>query len=263
MAISAEDLLATSEVEKAFAELANTVRQEPSVARHRIFLFQLQCIRGKWGSALSQLKVLLELDDAYEMLVKTYAAVIACEQMRERVFAGELSPHVLGEPSEWIALLAHGVGQLGRKADDAGIRSIDEAYELAEATSGTIDGNRFEWIADGDMRIGPVFELFVDGKYYWVQSDRICSIEFEPISDLRDKVWRSAKIQWSNGGDSYGFMPSRYPHHSEPSSERELLGAVTQWHPLTDDFFIGKGQKVLCTDSAEYSVLDVSLINFD
>ena len=31
-----------------------------------------------------------------------------------------------------------------------------------------IDGKAFAWMADADMRLGPVLEAVINGRYYWV-----------------------------------------------------------------------------------------------
>ena len=76
---------------------------------------------------------------------------------------------------------------------------------------GSIDGTAFEWIADADPRLGPMLEAMVDGKYYWVPFHRLRTLEIEPPADLRDKVWMPAHFVWANGGEAFGFMPTRYP----------------------------------------------------
>jgi protein involved in temperature-dependent protein secretion len=37
-------------------------------------------------------------------------------------------------------------------------------------------GNLFAWLADADVRLGPVLEAIVDGKYYWIPFGNLSAI---------------------------------------------------------------------------------------
>src|SRR5215470_8672345 len=62
LADAAESSLKNGDVAAALAHLQEQVREQPSNAKLRIFLFQLLCVRGEWERALNQLKVATELD---------------------------------------------------------------------------------------------------------------------------------------------------------------------------------------------------------
>src|SRR5947209_827936 len=168
----AEQSLREGRVEQALTELQEQVRKAPDNAEYRVFLFQLLCVLGDWDRARAQLKVLGELSVGSLPLVHVYGAAITCELLRREVFAGARTPLVLGEPLPWVALLfqALSVAAQGRAAEATALRS--EAREKASAVPGTIDGQAFEWIADGDSRLGPVCEAIVDGRSYWVPFER-------------------------------------------------------------------------------------------
>ncbi len=85
---------------------------------------------------------------------------------------------------------------------------------------GTLDGRPFEWIADADPRLGPVFEAVVDGAYHWVPMTRVSRLALEPPADLRDQVWMPAEFTWTNGGRTVGFIPTRYPGSAGAASRR-------------------------------------------
>ena len=86
-----------------------------------------------------------------------------------------------------------------------------QAFELAPAISGSIDGVAFEWLADADSRLGPVLEVIFNGRYYWIPFQQIQYIELEAPVDLRDVVWMPAQFTWVNGGTASGLIPTRYP----------------------------------------------------
>ena len=74
------------------------------------------------------------------------------------VFAGQRVPLVFGEPERWIALAFEAVKAVAKGDYGAASALRDEAYEEAPTTAGSINGERFEWIADADSRIGPFLE---------------------------------------------------------------------------------------------------------
>jgi protein involved in temperature-dependent protein secretion len=53
------------------------------------------------------------------------------------------------------------------------------AFELAPSTAGTIDSAPFEWIADADMRLGPVCEAIINGRYYWLPFSHLSRVDIE------------------------------------------------------------------------------------
>jgi type VI secretion system protein ImpE len=190
--------------------LQEQIRREPARSDLRVFLFQLLAVLGQWERALTQLDVAAELDPAALAMAQMYREAIRCEVLRADVFAGRKVPLVFGEPEQWLALLIESL----LKADAAPAQSQElraQAFEAAPTSSGTLDGAPFEWIADADMRLGPVCEAVMNGRYYWVPFSRLTAITLEPPADLRDVVWMPAHFQFANGGESVGVIPTRYP----------------------------------------------------
>jgi type VI secretion system protein ImpE len=122
-------------------------------------------------------------------------------------------------------------------------------------TSGTVDDQPFDWIADADSRLGPMLEAIINGNYYWVPFHRIQRIQLEAPEDLRDLVWTPAQFTWANGGQSVGLIPTRYVG-SETSEDSQIrMSRKTEWSDMGDDEFFGLGQRILATDGHEYSLL--------
>ena len=251
----ARELLLTAGPRAALEQLKKDVRKAPRDPRLRTFLFQLFCVFAEWDRALTQLTVVAELDPVALQMAQAYRAAIRCEVLRERVFSGVRSPTVLGDPAPWISLLieANRVLATGAAAQAAALR--DQAFEDAPAVGGKLDGKDFEWIADADQRLGPVLEAIVDGKYYWVPFGRLKSVDIEKPADLRDQVWMPAHFTWSTGGETVGFIPTRYPG-SAVESEELAMSRRTEWRE-TGDWYIGLGQRILTTDADEVPLMDL------
>jgi len=74
-----------------------------------------------------------------------------------------------------------------------------------------MDGKPFEWIADGDSRLGPLLEVILEGRYVWVPFCRIKRVNIERPADLRDLVWAPAQFVWTNGGEASATFPVVIP----------------------------------------------------
>jgi type VI secretion system protein ImpE len=137
------------------------------------------------------------------------------------------------------------------------------AFEAAAAVPGRVNGTAFEWIADADVRLGPVCEAIVNGKYYWIPFERLTRIEVEAPTDLRDLIWAPAKLTFQNGGEQVAFLPARYPG-SEVSQDDDIrLSCKTEWRDLGSDTHVGMGQRMLATDSGETAILEARLIELN
>jgi type VI secretion system protein ImpE len=261
--MNAAEALREGNLEQALALLQDQVRGNPSEAKHRTFLFQLLALLGQWDRALKQLRVAGELDAGTLAMVQTYREALQCEVFRAEVFAGKRTPLIFGEPKPWIALLLEAQRLLadGALSQAAGVRA--KALEQAPTTAGDIDGSAFQWITDGDSRLGPMLELIINTRYYWVPYDRIREIRFEPPEDLRDLIWMPAQMTWANGGQTVALIPSRYPG-SEQSDDSDIVRArKTAWQEPIADTFIGSGQRMLFTDQGEFALFDIRVLTLD
>jgi type VI secretion system protein ImpE len=256
----AEQAIRNGDPETALRTLQDQVRHNPSDAKLRVFLFQLLCVAGQWERALTQLNVASELDASTLAMAQMYREALQCESLRAEVFAGKRSPVIFGEPPDWMALLIESllVRNTERSAESASLR--DRAFEAAPQTAGSIDGQPFEWIADADMRLGPVCEAIVNGRYYWVPFDRLSRIDLEAPTDLRDVVWMPAHFQFTNGGEVVGLIPTRYPESESSEDPQVRLARKTAWREEAPDVFTGLGQRVLATDAGEHAIMDLRKI---
>jgi len=244
----------------ALSQLQEQVRERPSDASLRIFLFQLLCVLGQWERALNQLEVASNLDPGALAMAQMYGEAIRCEAVRAEVFAGRKSPLIFGQPDQWLALLIESRLVAGRgeaaRAEDLRLRAFDDA----PGSAGDIDGRPFEWIADADSRLGPVLEAVINGRYYWVPFARLRRITIEAPSDLRDVVWMPAHFEFENGGDSVALIPTRYPGSATSGDGAIALARKTVWDEAAPAAHHGLGQRVFATDSEEVPVMEVRAI---
>jgi len=260
LADAAEFSLKSGDPAAALTHLQAQVRAKPDEPKLRIFLFQLLCVLGQWERALNQLSVAAGLDAGALAMAQTYGDAVRCEAIRDDVFDGKRSPMIFGQPDEWLALLIESLLVAGR-GDAARSQELRAAaFEQAPASTGTVDGRPFTWIADADSRLGPVVEAVINGRYYCVPFSRLTGIQIEAPADLRDLVWMPAHLFFENGGESVAFIPTRYPgsEHSEDGMIR--LARKTVWEELGPDAHRGLGQRVLATDAEDTPLMDIRSI---
>ena len=260
--MTAEEHLRQGQLPECLATLQGQVRQQPAEPKHRVFLFQLLAVLGQWERALTQVNVAGEMDPKCAVLAQMYAPALQSEALRAEVFAGRRTPLVFGEPEPWIGSMiqANQLSATGKHAAAQELRS--QALEQAPATSGTIDGKPFSWIADADGRLGPMLELILNGKYYWVPFNRIAALELDAPTDLRDVVWLPAQLQWTNGGQAVALVPARYPGSEASDDSAIRLGRKTEWISHEGDVEFGLGQRLWATDESDHDILGTRSLKF-
>ena len=269
-------------------KLQQEVRDHPAEPKYRIFLFQLLAVLGQWERALTQLNVLRDMSKESLSLAQAYQETLHCEALRAEVFAGKRLPLLFGEPESWMApiLQALQMDASGSHAEAATLRQqgLDDAptssgrltlhprpSDAGNASDGAAVGqdeapvaieHDFQWIADADSRIGPFIEAIINGKYYWIPFRHIANIGLEQVSDLRDLVWLPARFLFNNGGETVGFVPTRYSG-SEASSDNLLrMAKTTNWKQVSDESYWGMGLRVLTTDVDDFALTQIARIEF-
>jgi len=260
------EMLQAADPAGALQALTDEIRARPADAKLRVFMAQLLCVLGQWERAINQLTVAAEMDALAVPMKQVYGDAIRCESLRADVFAGRRTPMIFGEPDPWLALLIesllrHGAGEADM-AEDLRVH----AFDAAPASPGTIDGEAFQWLADADMRLGPVLEAFVNGRYYWVPFARLAQVRLEPPEDLRDMVWLPAHLVFENGGETLALIPSRYEGSEHAADGAVQLARKTEWRALRPDVWAGLGQRMWSSDigdeGSEHPMLQVRAIDF-
>lgn len=258
-----ESLLAAGDPAGALKALQQQVRARPADPKLRVFLFQLLCVLDQWQRAHDQLKVCGELDAGTLAMVNTYSAALQCEAVREAVFAGRNLPHVFGPPTAWVALLAQALQLEAQGHAEQAVQLRQQAFDLAPASPGQIDGQAFAWLADADSRLGPVLEVVINGRYGWLPWVHVRRVDVEPVEDLRDLVWTPVHIEFINGGETVALVPTRYAGSGATGEATLQLSRRTEWLPLAGEHFRGLGQRTLTTDAGDFSLLQVRQIVLD
>lgn len=257
-----EQYLQQGNLQASLDSIQDKIRSDASNVDFRIFLFQLLVVQGSWTRAEKQLDVIAKLDDGALAMVHAYRAAIQCELMREDVFSARAEPVFMGQPQEWQALMVQALKLTVEGKDNAAQELRSEALAIAPTLAGDLNGDSFEWLADADSRIGPMLEVYVEGRYMWVPFTNILRIEIEKPEDLRDMVWLPAHIQWQTEGESFVLIPTRYPF-SATQDDSLALSRKTEWLQKGNDTYTGYGQRLLVSDLNDYPIMDVRELKFE
>jgi type VI secretion system protein ImpE len=280
---AAQQALRDGDPKAALDALQQQVRGDASNPKLRIFLFQLLAVTGQWPRALTQLQLCGELDHGALAMVQTYREAIQCEALRDAVFAGKATPHVMGKPQPWIAKMIQALAA-DAQGDGAGAHTLrSQAMDEAPARPGTIvvigsssvaspsvraeaskprETKAFEWIADADSRLGPILEVIINGRYGWLPIDGIAKLTIEAPSDLRDMVWLPASLEFPNGGGTVALLPALYAGTAASGDGALQLGRRTDWLDIGHGQYRGLGQKLLATDGDEIGLFDARELSF-
>ncbi|WP_049631889.1 type VI secretion system accessory protein TagJ [Cellvibrio sp. pealriver] len=241
-------------------DLQSLIRKNPGRCEYRIHIAQLLMVTGEWQKALQQLQTAAQLDKKAVAMAQTYRALIQAEIQREHVFQGKVEPQFFTTPDDWQILLAEALIARSHQQIDASEKFQQQAYADAPALTFSINENEVEWLADGDSRLGPVCEVFINGNYYWLPFNQIQQMNIDHPQDLRDLVWIPATITLTDFSRHFGFLPSRYVGSYQHDNDQLSLANLTQWQALSEHCWSGVGQKMLITDQIEYPLLSVRTI---
>ena len=261
---TAEAAVRANDPKAALAALTTAVKASPASPKLRIFMAQLLCVLGQWERAHTQLNVVAEMDKLAIPMRETVGHAIRCELLRAEVFAGKRTPVVFGQPEAWVAQLIESLKQQALGDTELAADLATKAFDAAPTSAGTLDGQRFEWLADADSRLGPVLEVCLNGHYTWVPFQHLAKIHFDAPEDLRDCVWMPAQLSFTNGGNSVALVPTRYPGSEKSDDGLICLARKTEWLPAPgEDRYFGLGQRVLTSDAGDHDLMAVREIVFD
>ena len=155
--MSPRELFQAGKLDEAIEALGAEVRDNPTDARRRTFLFELLCFKGDYDRAEKHLNILSDASPDSKVGAMLYYSALHAERLRRDLFERKEYP------------------------------------VLTDATprGGTLNGEPFEVLEDADPRGGPRLELFAAGAYLWIPLAHIESIEMEPPKRLREDPGRS------------------------------------------------------------------------
>jgi len=172
-------------------------------------------------------------------------------------------PEFLGEPTPVLRsiLAAHVALRAGDTQEAA--RRAAEAEELRPHVAGLAAGAPFDDFRDADdLHAGFLEVLTTTGKYFWIPTERVASIEFHPPRRARDLAWRRASISVTGGPDGDVYLPAIYDTNKPDISDEFLLGRATDWIGPEEGPMVGIGQRVFLMGEDATGIMDLTALRF-
>jgi type VI secretion system protein ImpE len=224
--MQARQLFQNGRLDEAIEALGAEVRDNPTDAQRRAFLFELLCFAGQFDRAEKQLSVLGRGNRDAEMGALLYHAALHAERLRNEMFEKQNFPQ-----------------------------------STAKVVGGTLNGTPFSTITDADPRIGARLELFAAGQYVWLPFEHIAVVRTEAPKRLRDLLWAPAIVRPNESftGLELGevLLPVIAPETWREASPEVRLGRVTEWREIEDGDQVPVGQKMLLVDDVEFPILEL------
>ena len=229
--MNSRELYQAGKLDEAVQALGSELRNDPTDTKRRTFLFELLCFTGEYDRAEKQLDILADAGKEAAMGTLLYRSALQAARTRRDMFEKKTFP-------------------LGAGSTAAG---------------GTLNGQAFESIEDGDPRVGAHLEVFAAGAYLWLPFEHIASVRMEPPKRLRDTIWIPAILQ--TGPKCKGLdlgevlLPALTPLVSKHPRNSVRLGRETVWEEA-DGETVPAGQKLLLVDGEEIPILEVRNLLF-
>lgn len=257
------------------------IRASPQDAGLRLALCHFLALRGEWQAAEDQLKLATQLDAAFTPASATCSMALAGEKHRTEFWAGGRAPAIISGNADWVEQLIAAAALPTELAEEAATLR-EAARQATPAFSGTlsrvdrsdsravppldderVERSDFDWLCDGDVRIGAMLELFTPRGYAWLPLTEVRRIRFSRPQHLVDLLWAPAEIELHTGGSLNGLVPARYPGKLDRLDDETALGRRTDWLPLAGEAqYAGVGQRMLISEAGDHSLLDIRLVEF-
>ena len=261
--MTAYELYQQARLDAAIDAATQRVKSAPSAVDARLLLCDLLCFDYQFERAEGQLDVLVEQDAKLTPGTALYRHLIRAETVRRDVFQSGRSPEFLSDTPERLKLHLAALAALrqgeGRQASDL-LRQADAARS---GVRGRCDGVSFDDFRDLDDVTSAFLEvLTVNGKYYWVEWERIERLEFRPPQYLRDLLWRPAQMVIRGGPEALVFIPVLYVGTHRSGDREARVGRKTEWIGTGDGIMRGVGQRMLLVGDEDKAILSLGEIAF-
>ncbi len=235
--MTAKELFQAGQLDEAVQALNAEVRNNPTDARRRTFLFELLAFAGEYDRAEKHLDVLAQSTKEADMGALLYRAALHAERTRHDLFNKKEYPKASVEGG------------------------------VAHSLKGSVNGQAFEEIVDADPRIGPRLEVYAAGSYLWIPLQHVASVEIPEPHRLRDLLWTPALVRTgpSFKGVEMGevLLPVLYPFSWRHGDGAVRLGRSTEWQAQEEGEPIPIGQKMFLVDGEEFPLLEVRKLEFE
>lgn len=253
--MSPRDALEDGRLEEAVAIQSAIVESDPGDSAALLFLAELLTLAGRVADAREQFVRIRSDSNEWRAARRVFLQLLQSIRRRGRrpMMLGDTIPEHVRR--RWKIVLAHGAGNTRAAAGQ-----MDRADMISPTMNGHVDGREFDGLRDADDRFASVLELFVGGRYCWLQFECITRITLSPATTLLDVAYRPAQIRTTVKNELNVLLPLLYPD-SHTADGDFAMGRDTDWADA-GGLAVGVGAKVMLAGDEELRLGDCRQFEF-
>ncbi|NLS07992.1 tetratricopeptide repeat protein [Rhizobium sp. P32RR-XVIII] len=265
MLTKAGDLFRQGDLAAAIDAANAAVRDAPADSGARVLLAELLLFVGNYERADSVLDAGATIDPSASLVISEFRQLLRGEMARRQVTSEGRMPEFLGQPTATQTHLLKAVVMLRNGDADSAAEAVRAAEEERPVVAGRRDGTEFADFRDADDLSTGNFEILsATGKYFWIPTERVESIEFHPPKRPRDLFWRRCTMMVRDGPDGDVYLPALYQAmHREggaAQSDSLRLGRATEW--TKSEPVCGIGQRIYLAGDEGLPMQQLTLLEF-
>ena len=255
-------LLRAGKLDEAVGAAQAALRKAPMDLNARVLLAELLAFTGNLERADVILDAASAIDPTTAVVVAEFRQLVRADMARRQLFRDGRVPEFLSDPTETQRLqLAALVALRAGDTEDAARQA--EAAEAARPRAAGRHGDvAFDDMRDVDDLLAGSFEvLTTTGKYFWIPTERVQTLEFHPPKRPRDLLWRRASMSVADGPDGEVYLPTIYAT-DETMSDALRLGRETDWRQSDGGPVRGVGQRLFLVGEEDIAMMELGNIRF-
>lgn len=248
--------VAEGDIAQAVEKALDHVKKRPTDTDARRLLIDVLVLDGDFARADKQAEIVQNTSSDLALGMTLLRGRLRAADARRNWFADGAVPAFPGGPTERDELAL----KLGIAMRQDDLADAEAALALLAEKSVTdqlmINEKPVSAFRDADDRLPHAFEVLCsDGSYMWVDFARIDEIAFEPVTTLRDLVWRRAKLSLDDGSQTDVVVCATYLGADETDAHK--LGQATDWAEAKGGAVTGLGQKTYLNDDDLITALEL------
>ena len=262
IAETAGALFRAGKLTAAVAAAGAAVRKAPGDLGARVLLAEILLFAGNLERADVILDAAAQADPEATVVVAEFRQLLRADTARRQLRRDGRVPEFLDGATENMRLVLAALVAL-REGDAAEAARLSAAAEGARPhVAGRAAGVAFDDFRDADDLCAGFFEVLTStGKYFWIPTERVDSIEFHAPKRARDLMWRRASMSVRNGPDGEVYIPAIYGNDDPALADQLKLGRATDW--VGDPVVRGVGQHLYLVGEEAVGAMDLTTLEFD
>lgn len=256
-----QTLLRSDRLDEAIAAMNVEVKNNATSVDKRALLAELLCISGNLERADIILNAISDIDPGAAVGVAMFRQLVRAEQARQQFYSEGRLPEFHTKPNAVMELELRAAVAMREGSVQEASALLAERETVRTPTPGIADDTAFDDFRDlDDLNAAHLEVLTTTGKYFWIPTSSIASIDFRKPQKRRDLLWRRAHLSINDGPDGEVFMPAIYC--SKDSSPGHRLGHVTDFDGSEGGATFGKGLREFLLGEQSRTILELNRVQF-